>query len=70
MLAAGALEVPADGPQLTVPGIPQDGWPQEALERLDEAERQLQQGDYQGFGESLEALRRLLEQLARDRGGT
>jgi uncharacterized membrane protein (UPF0182 family) len=68
-LAVGALGEPSAGPQLSVPGDPTDGWPQEALERLDEAERRLQQGDYRGFGESLDALRRLLEQLARDRSG-
>lgn len=68
-LAAGSLGDPTDGSQLTVPGEATDSWPDEALERLDEAERRLQQGDYQGFGESLEALRRLLERLARDRGG-
>jgi hypothetical protein len=45
--------------------LPQDtsGWPREALELLDLAERRLRGGDYTGFGDALEQLRRLLERL-------
>jgi hypothetical protein len=38
-------------------------WPTSALELLDQAESRLRQGDYQGFGEALQELRRLLEEL-------
>jgi uncharacterized membrane protein (UPF0182 family) len=44
---------------------PQDtsGWPREALELLDLAERRLRGGDWTGFGVALEELRRLLERI-------
>ena len=45
--------------------LPQDvsGWPREALELLDLAERRLRGGDWTGFGVALEELRQLLERL-------
>lgn len=46
-----------------------DAWPREALDRLEEAESRLREGDYQGFGEALQALRALLERLAQGSGG-
>jgi hypothetical protein len=39
------------------------GWPREALELLNLAERRLREGDWPGFGAALEELRRLLERL-------
>jgi len=44
-------------------------WPREALDRLEEAERRLRLGDYQGFGEALEELRAVLERVSRESGG-
>ena len=68
-IAALAGDVPpvriddAEGRTFT---LPQDtaGWPREALELLDLAERRLRGGDWTGFGIALEELRRLLERLA------
>jgi uncharacterized protein len=42
----------------------------EALDLLDEAEVRLREGDWQGFGRSLDALRALLSRLAGGEGGT
>ena len=44
-------------------GPDRGGWPVEALDLLDEAERRLRSGDYQGFGEALAELRELLNRL-------
>jgi len=42
----------------------------EALDLLDEAELRLREGDWQGFGRTLDALRTLLSRLAGGEGGT
>ena len=47
----------------TIP-TPQAGWPREALELLDQAERALRSGDYATFGARLQELRRFLQQSA------
>ncbi len=41
-----------------------DQWPAEALVLLETADAALRSGDFQGFGESLEELRVLLERLS------
>ena len=43
---------------------PQAGWPRQALDLLDQAERALRAGDYAGFGARLQELRRVLQQSA------
>lgn len=52
--------VPLD-PTAAEPG---EAWPQEALDLLDLAEERARAGDWSGFGEALDALRLLLEQLS------
>ncbi|MFV2006726.1 MAG: UPF0182 family protein [Longimicrobiales bacterium] len=49
-------------PAIALPGD-RSGWPAEALELLDEAERRLRSGDYEGFGSALAELRALLSRL-------
>lgn len=39
------------------------GWPRAALDLLEQAENRLKAGDWQGFGQALEQLRALLQQL-------
>jgi uncharacterized membrane protein (UPF0182 family) len=65
-VALGELELAEPGQ--APPGEPSP-WPAEALELLDEAERSLREGDYAGFGEALEALRRLLQGAQGRSGG-
>ncbi len=67
---AGTDDLPStEAPRLRSGQPSTQGWSREALEQLDEAEQRLRQGDYQGFGEALEELRSLLQQLAREPGG-
>lgn len=42
------------------------GWPQEALDLLDEASERISDGDWAGYGRTMEALRSLLERLNRE----
>ena len=42
-----------------IPGV----WPTAALDLLERAETRAREGDWQGFGEALEALRALLQRL-------
>jgi hypothetical protein len=65
--ASGTELVRVSDPE-TRPLPDREEWPREALQLLEEAERRLREGDWQGFGESLAELRSLLEQLGR--GGT
>jgi len=71
----------AEGPDAAAPGEaaadpgapgPEAGitarWPVEALQLLDEAERRLREGDYQGFGQALAELRDLLRSLGEGGG--
>jgi hypothetical protein len=51
------------------PPEPTGAWPSSALELLDEAEQRLRDGDWQGFGSSLEELRELLRTLSSGEGG-
>jgi hypothetical protein len=51
------------------PPEPTGAWPGSALELLDEAEERLRQGDWQGFGSSLEELRELLRSISSGEGG-
>lgn len=48
--------------EIALPGD-RNEWPAEALELLDEAERRLRSGDYEGFGSALAELRALLSRL-------
>ncbi len=43
---------------------PSEGWPQEALHLLDEAEGRLRAGDWTGFGNALDELRVLLRSIS------
>ena len=64
-----AEDVPAAAATPEVgPGLEVGAWPAEALRLLDAAEARLREGDYTGFGQALEELRRFLQ--ARDRGGS
>ncbi len=49
-------------PEIALPGDRSE-WPAEALQLLDEAERRLRSGDYEGFGSALVELRALLSRL-------
>ena len=66
---AGGSEVAADArvglPSREIADLPGDRgqWPAEALDLLDEAERRLRSGDYEGFGDALGELRTLLDRL-------
>jgi uncharacterized membrane protein (UPF0182 family) len=53
-------------PTTPSPGLDIGAWPTEALRLLDAAEARLRDGDYAGFGQALEELRRFL----RDREGS
>ena len=64
--AAGSELLRSSDPE-ALPLTGQGEWPQEALLLLEEAERRLREGDWQGFGESLAELRSYLERL--NRGG-
>lgn len=57
-VADGAPTDPVDPAVAAEPGG--EGWSQEALELLDRAEERLRSGDWAGFGEALEQLRRRL----------
>ena len=50
------------------PTLDTDEWPEEALALLEAADAALRAGDFQGFGEGLDALRALLEGLASEAG--
>ncbi|GMR13446.1 MAG: UPF0182 family protein [Gemmatimonadota bacterium] len=56
-----ALDLPSV-PEIDSPGDRSE-WPAEALDLLDEAERRLRSGDYEGFGSALAELRALLNRL-------
>ena len=62
--AFAGVQVDGPGP-ISVENLPQPGvvWPSEALELLDRAEGRARAGDWQGFGQALDELRALLEQL-------
>jgi uncharacterized membrane protein (UPF0182 family) len=51
---------------LDLPSLDIEQWPAEALTLLDAADAALRTGDFQGFGEALDELRALLEQLSAD----
>ncbi len=60
-LSPGA-PLPSEPPvRASVPGLPAERWPEEALRLLDEAEQRLREGDWAGFGERLRALRAFLQ---------
>jgi uncharacterized membrane protein (UPF0182 family) len=61
--APSVAEVNIDTRSLGVTQQETSGWPREALELLDLAERRLKSGDWSGFGVALEELRRMLERL-------
>jgi len=50
-----------------IPAAMDLSWSTDALDLLERAEARAQEGDWSGFGEALEELRLLLEQLNRDR---
>ena len=65
--AGSAQAVPQFTPAVDVPEVPTldiDQWPVEALALLEVADAALRAGDFQGFGEALDELRALLEQLS------
>jgi uncharacterized membrane protein (UPF0182 family) len=62
-LEAGEEPTPAAG----LPSPSQ--WPQEALDLLDRAESRLRSGDWAGFGDALEELRALLQNLSGSTSG-
>ncbi len=57
----GAVDL-SSVPEIALPGDRSE-WPAEALQLLDEAERRLRAGDYEGFGSALVELRDLLSRL-------
>ncbi len=57
----GAVDL-SSVPEIALPGDRSE-WPAEALQLLDEAERRLRSGDYEGFGSALAELRALLSRL-------
>jgi len=59
--AGGAVDL-SSVPEIALPGDRSE-WPAEALRLLDEAERRLRSGDYEGFGSALAELRALLGRL-------
>ncbi|MCH7563345.1 MAG: UPF0182 family protein [Gemmatimonadetes bacterium] len=61
--AGGAVDL-SSVPEIALPGDRRE-WPAEALQLLDEAERRLRSGDYEGFGSALAELRALLGRLNR-----
>ena len=73
LAAQDGMEVdgPAPGPGVSaadVSSLDPALWPAEALDLLDRAEERLRQGDFAGFGERLQELRRLLRGISG--GGT
>jgi len=53
----------ADLPRADLPRLDMAQWPAEALTLLERADSALRAGDFQGFGETLDELRALLEGL-------
>jgi len=56
-------DLPAPG-VLEEEALPVGRWPQEALDLLDRAEERLRNGDWAGFGATLEELRTLLRSVS------
>lgn len=67
--ASGGQEGVVDLPSMPQTALAGDRseWPAEALRLLDEAEKRLRSGDYEGFGSALAELRALLSRLERGR---
>lgn len=61
------LSIEAEQPAERSPSARDLSWSTDALDLLERAEARAQEGDWSGFGEALEELRLLLEQLNRDR---
>ena len=61
--AAPAAAAPGRPPTVT----PQLDWPRQALDLLDAAERALRAGDYAGFGQRMNELKRFLQQTSSQR---
>ena len=54
----------------TIPGSEVGVWPRRALDLLERAEARLREGDWAGYGEALEELRKVLESASAQTDGT
>ncbi len=67
--AMAGLDLPVSAPAQEPEPLTGSGWPRRALDLLDQAVRSQREGDWAGYGRTLDELRILLERLNREGAG-